>query len=242
MTSNDPRCGVFAAPDREMVIRIVERQVELTREPGADVVDPDPDPIPRGVRDLDPLAFFASQDEHCSDPQGSTVSGVHMSSERRSGNSGLSGSAGLRRVPGGLTKSSSCAVRFFQWIESLSIPEGLLVKVLDPRLGTAEDRSGLRIESDLRDRSAGRSTHAAWGAWPSNVRRSHERRPAPRTTAHRSARRTRPKRSTSRPRCRTSRRALGSPFQPEKLQIAQRVTELTQDAPPGVGRKLDSFR
>ena len=57
-------CRAFAAPDRETVIRVIERQVEVTGIPRADVVDPDPDPIPGGMRDLDPLATFASHDEH----------------------------------------------------------------------------------------------------------------------------------------------------------------------------------
>jgi hypothetical protein len=47
-----------------MVVRVVERHVDLTREPAADIVNPDQDPVATLVGDLEPLTVFTSQDKH----------------------------------------------------------------------------------------------------------------------------------------------------------------------------------
>jgi hypothetical protein len=47
-----------------MVVRVVERHVELTREPAANIVDPDQEPVAALMGNLEPLTLFALQNKH----------------------------------------------------------------------------------------------------------------------------------------------------------------------------------
>ena len=119
--------------------------------------------------------------------------------------------------------------------------EGLLVEVLEPRLGNGRGRPRIGVESDLRDRSAGRPPHASWGAWASSSRPCRARR-APSRPADRAWRRGRGRPAPIRSAQVLHRGGVLIVSPARKLHVALHVAQLAQDADPCVGRELDLFR